>query len=283
MKKISKSKIEKFRIYLTAEEKSVSTINKYVRDVKTFAEWHIAENISKQTVLQYKEYLRCNYSAASVNSIISSLNSFFEFISMPELKMKTIKIHKRIFVEKEKELTKAEYEKLLKIALKTGNERLYYVMQTICSTGIRVSELKYITVEAIASEQAKIFCKGKERYIFLPTELCEILKNYAEENETESGLVFITRTGSPLDRSNIWTEMKKLCKMAEISEDKVFPHNLRHLFARTYYSCRKDIVRLADVLGHSNVNTTRIYTMEAGEIHRRQMQNLGLCLNNATH
>ena len=181
-----------------------------------------------------------------------------------------------MFTSTEKELTKSEYDRLLEAAKQKKNERLYLLMQTICSTGIRVSELCFITIETINRGRAEINCKGKRRSVFLPTKLCKILKNYAKEQKIKSGAVFVTQSGNPLDRSNIWSDMKKLCKAANVSEKKVFPHNLRHLFARTYYSLQKDIVRLADILGHSNVNTTRIYTMETGEIHRRQIQKLGL-------
>lgn len=276
--KITKKEISNYRNHLLAEEKSMATIEKYVRDVSGFANWLLNKPLEKQTVLEYKEYLKIKYSVTSINSVISSLNSYFEYIGMSELRLKTVKVQKKIFIEKEKQLTKREYEKLLKTALDSGNERLYLVMQTICSTGIRVSELSFITVEAIRRERAEIFCKGKRRCVFLPKELCRILKEYAERKKIIKGAVFVTRTGKPLDRSNICNDMKRLCLETGISSDKVFPHNLRHLFARTYYSLRKDIVRLADVLGHSNVNTTRIYTMETGEVHRRQIQNLGLIM-----
>ena len=166
--------------------------------------------------------------------------------------------------------------RLLQAAMRRKNKRLYLLMQTICSTGIRVSEVRCITVEAVGRGIAEIHCKGKRRRVFLPRQLCQMLKQYIKEKTIKSGAVFVTKNGNPLDRSNIWSDMKRLCKEAKVSEKKVFPHNLRHLFARTYYTLQKDIVRLADILGHSSVNTTRIYTMETGEIHRRQIQRLGL-------
>ena len=190
--------------------------------------------------------------------------------------MKSLKIQKQVFASKDKELTKEEYDKLLDAARSKKNERLYLLMQTICSTGIRVSELKFITVAAVSSGVAEIRCKGKFRQVFLPKKLCKILTEYIRERKIKSGAVFISKNGKPLDRSNIWADMKKLCEVAGVSKDKVFPHNLRHLFARTYYSLQKDIVRLADILGHSNVNTTRIYTMEIGDVHRKQIERLGL-------
>ena len=276
MKKITKQITEQFKIYLTEEEKSDNTIEKYIRDVTTFSAWLNGKEVTKQAVLQYKKELIEKLAPASVNSVLSSLNSFFAFNEWHECKVKNLRIQKQIFSSNEKELTKQEYERLLNAAKSKSNKRLYYLMQTICSTGIRVSEIKFITVNSVKTGQAEINCKGKMRRVFLPKQLCRMLKEYIKENNIKSGYVFVTRNGQPLDRSNIWSDMKKLCKTAGVSKDKVFPHNLRHLFARTYYSIQKDIVRLADILGHSSVNTTRIYTIETGEIHRRQIQKLGL-------
>lgn len=273
---ITKEQISEFKEYLVCEEKSNATIEKYLRDLNAFFDWIKGEEVTKETVLKYKEFIIERYAPASVNSIISSLNSFFIYNKLYNLKVKSLKIQRRLFTVKENELTKEEYKRLLTAAKKKNNQRLYYLMQTICSTGIRVSELKYITVEALKRGQATINSKGKMRIVIIPRELLEILSKYIKENEIVSGSVFITRSGKPIDRSNIWADMKKLCKNAQVSEKKVFPHNLRHLFARTYYSIEKDIVRLADILGHSSINTTRIYTIETGEIHRMQIQRLGL-------
>jgi len=263
MKKITKQLIEKFKVYLINEEKSSATIEKYIRDVLMFVEWLSDTYINKCEILQYKQHLIENYAPASVNSIISSLNSFFAYNEWYDLKVKSVKIQKQIFSNKDKELTKAEYERLLNAAKSKNNERLYYLMQTICSCGLRVSELKFITTNAVKCGQATINCKGKMRIVILPKQLCKMLSNYIKENNIKSGSVFVSKNGRPLDRSNIWCDMKKLCESAGVSKDKVFPHNLRHLFARTYYSLQKDVVRLADILGHSSINTTRIYTMEA--------------------
>ena len=265
-----------FKIYLIDEEKSSSTLEKYIRDITVFMEWCKETKLNKSLVLEYKQELIEKYAPASVNSVLSSLNSFFVYNEWYDLKVKALKIQRQIFASKDKELTKAEYERLLTAAKQKKNQRLYYLMQTICSTGIRVSELKAITVSAIKCGQATINCKGKMRIVILPKQLCKMLKDYIKENNIKSGSVFVSKNGKPLDRSNIWSDMKKLCESAGVSKDKVFPHNLRHLFARTYYSIQKDVVRLADILGHSNVNTTRIYTMETGEIHRQQIQKLGL-------
>ena len=276
MKKITNELIKNFRRYLIEEGKATATVEKYIRDVNAFAEW-LGENIlDKEAVLTYKENLTKNYAPASVNSILASLNSFFAFNEWYHLRVKNLKIQRQIFVNKDKELTKAEYERLLTAAKSKGNEQLYFLMQTICATGIRVSELRYITVESLKAQKAQINLKGKMRVIIIPKELCKMLLQYSKEHKITNGSVFVSKNGKALDRSNIWKMMKALCESAGVSREKVFPHNLRHLFARTFYSLQKDIVRLADILGHSSVNTTRIYTMETGETHRRQIQKLGL-------
>ncbi len=271
MKKITEKLIKNFRNYLIDEEKSDATLEKYIRDICAFLTWLCDRDVDKQTVLEYKAYLIENYKPASVNSFLSSLNSFFAYNEWYDCKVKSLKIQKQIFASKEKELTKADYERLLDAAKLKKNKRLYLLMQTICSTGIRVSELRFVTVTAVNTGVANINCKGKLRQVFLPKALCKLLTRYIREQKITSGSVFVSRTGKPLDRSNIWSDMKKLCESAGVSKDKVFPHNLRHLFARTYYSLQKDIVRLADILGHSSVNTTRIYTMETGEVHKRHL------------
>lgn len=278
MRIITKKLIDTFKTYLLNEEKSSSTLEKYIRDILAFSVWLGTNEVTKGTVLEYKKYLIDNYAPASVNSILSSLNSFFGFNEWVDCKVKTLKIQRKLFVSSSKELTKTEYKQLLNAALSQHNKRLYMLMQTICATGIRVSELKYITVEAVKSGVATINCKGKMRVVMMTKDLCKQLNAYIKEQKIKSGSVFVSKNGRPLDRSNIWSDMKKLCETAGVSKEKVFPHNLRHLFARTYYSLEKDIVRLADILGHANVNTTRIYTMESGEIHMRQLQKLGLLL-----
>ncbi len=276
MRTITSEQIKSFKKYLVNEEKSTATIYKYIYDVETFMHWLPNSQFDKGVVLTYKNHLIDQYASASVNATLSSLNSFFSFMEWYELRVKNLKIQKQIFASSDKELTKNEYDRLLQAAKQKKNERLYLLMQAICSTGIRVSEVRHITVEAVSCGVAEINCKGKRRQVFLPKQLCQILKQYIKAQKIKSGAVFVTKNGNPLDRSNIWSDMKKLCKTANVSEKKVFPHNLRHLFARTYYSLQKDIVRLADILGHSSVNTTRIYTMESGEIHCKQIQKLGL-------
>ena len=276
MKKITKELINKFRQYLIEEEKATATVEKYIRDINVFAAWLGEKTLDKETVLTYKESLTKNYAPASVNSVLSSLNSFFAFNEWYNLRVKNLKIQRQIFANKDNELTKDEYKRLLTAAKGKGNEQLYFLMQTICSTGIRVSELCYITVESLKAQKAQINLKGKMRIVILPKDLCRMLMQYSKGQKITSGSVFVTKSGKPLDRSNIWKMMKALCERAGVARAKVFPHNLRHLFARTFYSIQKDIVRLADILGHSSVDTTRIYTMETGETHRRQIQKLGL-------
>ena len=276
MRKITNELIESFKNYLIEEEKSENTVEKYIRDISFFMAWVCGREVTKLLALEYKKELCEKYAPASVNAAISSLNSFFTFVEWYDIRIKALKIQRQIFSSKDKELTKAEYERLLTAANDKKNQRLYFLIQTIASTGIRVSELRHITVSAVHSGQAVINCKGKTRVVILPKKLCKLLIEYIRKNDIKKGSVFVSRNGNPLDRSHIWKMLKALCKTAGVSKDKVFPHNFRHLFARTYYSMQKDIVRLADILGHSSVNTTRIYTIETGEVHRRQIQKLGL-------
>lgn len=269
-------KVKEFEKYLISEEKSKATVAKYIHDVTAFLGWLNGRQIKKEVVQEYKQYLESAYAVRSVNSFLSSLNSFFEWAGLSECRVKSLKIQKNLFIEPNRELTKAEYETLLKTAYEQGKTRLYMVMQTICATGIRVSELVYITVDAVKNGVARIKCKGKNRAIFIPSDLSTMLMRYINKNGIKSGSVFVTSKGKPLNRSNIWAEMKRLCEKAGVLASKVFPHNLRHLFGKTYYAVHKDIVCLADILGHSSINTTRIYTAESGETHRRRIQSLGL-------
>lgn len=277
MNEKQKENLTKYRIYLTKREKSRGTVLKYCRDASVFLEWLAGREMCREVVIEYKAHLAECRMPSGVNSVLSSLNGFFDSIGRPDLRVKKIRIQKRAFGASNRELTKDEYRRLLAAAEKKS-ERLYFLMQTICSTGIRVSELRYVSVECLDDGIVLINCKGKQRQILLPKKLCTMLKGYARRRKIKSGPLFVTRNGRALDRSNIWTEMKKLCTEANVPAEKVFPHNLRHLFARTYYSMHKDIVRLADILGHSNIDTTRIYTIESGETHRKQLQKLGLLL-----
>lgn len=260
---ITNEVINNFKVYLYEEERSANTISKYLHDIKLLHKYVGEKELKKSDIFNYKQKICESYSPRSVNSMLSSLNAFFEFMKWYELKVKTIKIQRQVFADKSKELTKREYEQLLVTAKAKKDKRLYYLMQTMASTGLRVSEIKHITCEAVKKGQATISCKGKIRLVFLPGKLCKMLNRYIKMNHIKSGPIFVSNRGSVLGRSYIWKILKNLCRYAGVSEKKVFPHNFRHLFARTYYSIHKDIVRLADILGHSNVNTTRIYTLEA--------------------
>lgn len=276
MRKITTEAINDYKNYLFNEEKGEITIEKYIRDINAFNAWINCGELSKSKVLEYKSKLVEEYAPATVNSVLSSLNGFFKYNEWYELQVKSLKIQRRMFCKTEKELSKDEYDRLLKAALDKKNDRLYLIMQTICSMGLRVSELRFITAESIRKGEAVVKLKGKIRTVFIPPELAKMLRVYMREKSISTGSIFVTKTGKPIDRHTIWKCMKELCEMAGVSKEKVFPHNLRHLFARTYYSLQKDIVRLADILGHSSVNTTRIYTIENGDVHRKQMEKLGL-------
>ena len=276
MMKITMNLILQYKEYLIEEEKSEVTVEKYVRDVKTFYVWTEGRELTKSLVLEYKAMLVEEYSPATVNSVLAALNGFFAYNEWYGLRVKSLKLQRQLFCQSEKELTKREYERLLKAASEEHNERLNLIMQTICSSGIRVSELRYVTVSAVKQGQAQVKLKGKIRIVMFTKELCKMLKRYIAKQGITEGCVFITRTGKPVDRHSVWKAMKGLCESAGVAPEKVFPHNLRHLFARTFYGIQKDIVRLADILGHSSVNTTRVYTIETGAVHRQQMHLLGL-------
>ena len=234
--------------------------------------------ITKHETLTVVLRVPTSHAPATVNSILAAVNGFFRFMGWKDIAVKLLKIQKALFCDERRELTRAEYARLVSAAQKVGNERLSLVMQTICATGTRVSELRFITVEAVTTGRAEICNKGKRRTVFLPGRLRRLLRKYLQKQKKTAGAVFTTRTGRPLDRSNIWRDMKALCESADVEPGKVFPLNLRHLFARTYYSLEKDLSRMADILGHSSVNTTRIYTMESGGVHQRQLERMGLII-----
>lgn len=275
---ITKKALDRFAKNLKELERSERTVEKYTRDVRKFAAYVGGEELSKAVTVRFKEALRREMSPVSANSILAAVNSFLKFLGLPAFCVKAFKIQRRLFSLKN-ELTNAEYKRLVRSALDTRNERLAMIIQTICATGIRVSELKYITVEAVGTGYVEIVCKGKFRVIFIPDKLRSVLRKYAEKQKVTSGTVFVTRGGKPVDRSNIWRDMKSLCERAHVPAEKVFPHNLRHLFARTFYSLEKDLSRLSDLLGHSSISTTRIYTMESGENHVRQVNLLDLVVS----
>ncbi len=267
--------IAEFRRHLFMEEKSRATIEKYVRDVETFCTFLKGRSITKELVIEYKCILgNMDYAVRSVNSILSSVNSFLEFIGMRDSRVKSVRVQREIYQTKEKQLSKSEYRKLLVAAKK--NSRLFVLLQTICSTGIRVSELKFFTVESVRKGEVIIENKGKIRKILIPQKLRKLVAGYAKNAGITSGVIFRTRSGKALDRSNIWREMKRLSGKAGVDSRKVFPHNLRKLFARLFYKAEKDIVKLADLLGHGNINTTRIYIMTTSDVFREKIEKLDL-------
>ena len=271
--------INGFKNHLILEERSEATVDKYIRDVNAFSVYVESAVLSKEITIAYKEKLRSDgYAVRSINSMLASINSLFAYLEWHDLRVKTIKIQQQIFCPEEKELTKEEYARLVNTAKAKSNERLCLILQTICGTGIRVSELKFITVEAARRAEATVSCKGKTRSVFIVRDLQKKLLRYASEQGITSGCIFVTRTGKPVSRTNIWRDMKSLCEQANVNPDKVFPHNLRHLFARVFYGIEKDIAKLADILGHSSINTTRIYIVSTGIEHRRRMENMRLII-----
>ena len=275
---ITAKAIDEFKEHLILEERSEITIEKYIRDVKAFAKYTQNSAITKETVIAYKKHLQENYAVRSVNSMLASINSLFAFLGWHDLKVKSLKLQQQVFCPEEKELTKAEYARLCRTAERKHNERLNLILQTICGTGIRVSELQYITVEAIKQGEAVVNSKAKTRSVFIVKELKQKLLRFAAEQNIKNGMIFVTRTGKPISRTNIWREMKALCEEANVNPKKVFPHNLRHLFARVFYGIEKDIAKLADILGHSSINTTRIYIISTGMEHRQRMENMRLII-----
>lgn len=275
--KIKYYQIEQYEQQLILEEKSTATVEKYLRDVRAFLK-HLGENeLTKETVIEYKKQLQASgYAPRSINSMLASINSYLDYIDRPECRVKFMKLQKQVYCAESKELSKGEYERLLRAAGKCKQLRL--AMQTICATGIRVSELRYFSVEAVRRGEVIVNCKSKTRTILIPGELRKLLLEYAQKQKIGTGAIFVNGRGKPLDRKTIWAKMKGLCKAAGVNPSKVFPHNLRKLFARTFYKIEKDISKLADILGHSSVDTTRIYIMSTGIEHRRKIESLGLVL-----
>lgn len=272
---LTRDAISEFGNYLRCEEKSAATQEKYLRDAQAFCRYTSGNEISKELVVDWKKHLiEQGYAVRSINSMLASINCLLCFLGLSACKVKNIRIQRQTYCAEDKELTKAEYLRLLQASKK--NEQLNLVLQTICGTGIRVSELQYFTVEAIRHGEVTVDCKSKTRTILVPGKLKVLLLNYAKRCGIANGAIFVTRTGKALNRSNIWGAMKKLCETAGVKSSKVFPHNLRKLFARTFYGIEKDIAKLADILGHSSINTTRIYIMTTGFEHRCKIERLGL-------
>ena len=270
--------IERYLKHLREQERSAATLQKYAHDLKELCAYLQDAQLTKAALIAWKEQLIGKYAPATVNSMLTAANGYLRFYGWGNLTVKQLKVQKSLFADESKELTREEYAHLVQAAQRKDNERLALVIQTICATGIRVSELRFITVEAVQTGRTEISNKGKRRLVFLPEKLRKLLRSYARKQKKTAGAVFTTRTGKPLDRSNIWRDMKALCESAGVAPEKVFPHSLRHLFARTFYSLEKDLSRLADILGHSSIVTTRIYTAESGAVHARQIGRLGLVI-----
>ena len=274
---LTEKQILSYKDYLYTEERSSGTIEKYLRDIRAFAHWLGHRALTKDAAAEWKEQLSIQgYAPVTINSMLAALNGLFRFLGREDCRVKFLKIQRRLFRETNRELTREEYSRLLSTAQAMGQKRLALLMETICATGIRVSEVKYITVEAAQQRRAEITLKGKIRTILIPGKLARKLLKYAEKQKTISGEIFLTRNGNGLSRRQIWAEMKALCKHAGVASSKVFPHNLRHLFATVFYKACKDIVKLADVLGHSSIETTRIYLVTSGKEHARALERLGL-------
>lgn len=276
--RITERTIAAFGAHLRREEKSAATVGKYLRDARAFARYLGAGEAEKAAVLRYKAELSSRYAPRSVNATLASLNSLFAFLGRHDCRVRSVRWQRQVYCPEERELTRAEYLRLCRAAREKRNERLYLILQTICGTGIRVGELRYITVEAVGRGEATVTLKGKTRTVFIVPALREKLLRYASARGIRSGALFVTRTGKPLDRTNIWREMKALCRAADVNPRKVFPHNLRHLFARVFYGIEKDLAKLADILGHASIDTTRIYIVSTGTEHRRRMEHMHLIL-----
>lgn len=274
--RLNPEQITAYGLYLRREEHAPGTIEKYLRDVRAFAAWTENRPVTQELAAAWKEHLLATgHSPGTVNSMLAALNGLFRFLGW-DIRIKFLKIQRRMFRDQSRELTREEYDLLVSTARVSGKERLALLMEAICATGVRVSEVRYLTVEAARAGRADISLKGKIRTILLPGKLCRKLLKYARKNKIASGEIFITRSGKSMSRRQIWAEMKALCRAAGVAPEKVYPHNLRHLFARIFYKSCKDIARLADVLGHSSIETTRIYLVTTGAEHTRQLERLGL-------
>ena len=261
--------LQQFEAHLRQSEKSAATIKKYLHDVGKFLRWLDGREITKELTVAYKERLTARYKAASVNAMLSGINGYLAFIGRADCRVKPLPVQRCFFADEGRELSRAEYARLVAAARGT---QLFYVLQAICGTGIRVSELRHITAEAVAAGRATVRNKGKTRVILLPGALRGLLRQYMKSSGVSTGALFLNAHGRPLDRFAVWRQMKRLCVKARVDANKVFPHALRHLFARLFYAMEKDLLRLADLLGHSSVNTTRIYTLDGGARHLQAME-----------
>ena len=274
---LTQREFDQFEDYLRHDEREESTIEAYLRSLTRFAEWADGRAVTKELAMEWKATLsEAGYRPISVNAMLAAVNKFFTCMGREDCKIKYLKLQRQMFRKSEKNLSKEEYQRLVQAAHEKGDLRMELILETICATGIRVGELKYITVEAIRAGVAEIALKGKIRTILLPHRLCRKLQKYAKQQKIASGKLFLTQDGLPVSRQSIWTRMKALCEAAGVERSKAFPHNLRSLFARSFYGSCHDVVRLADVLGHSSIETTRIYLMSTGKEYLRQLDKLGL-------
>lgn len=274
---LTQREFDQFEDYLRHDEREESTIEAYLRSLTRFAEWADGRAVTKELAMEWKAALaEAGYRPISVNAMLAAVNKFFTCMGREDCKVKYLKLQRQMFRKSEKDLSKEEYQRLVQAAHEKGDLRMELILETICATGIRVGELKYITVEAVRAGVAEIALKGKIRTILLPHRLCRKLQKYAKQQKIASGKIFLTQDGLPVSRQSIWTRMKALCEAAGVERSKAFPHNLRSLFARSFYGSCHDVVRLADVLGHSSIETTRIYLMSTGKEYLRQLDKLGL-------
>lgn len=276
---LTQEMVKEYERHLWLAERSSGTIQKYLHNIEQFRRYLPREKtVTKETVIAYKKSIAEKYAISTANAALVALNGLFSFLGWRDCRVKPFKQQRCIFRDKERELSEKEYLSLLKAAKQKGNQRLFYIMETLCNTGIRISELQFITAEAVWTGTAVVKCKGKQRKVLLPQRLRKELQRYCKKNRIASGAVFITKTGKPISRTNVWGEMKRLCKVACVDAKKVFPHNFRHLFAVSFYRLEKDIAKLADLLGHASIETTRIYVMETAESHIRQIERMRLCI-----
>lgn len=277
-RRIGPEATQSYKQELLRSERSKNTYEKYVRDVNTFLDFLSDKSVTKEIVLAYKQSLEGKYAVTSINSMLAALNGFFVFLGWSDLKVKQLKTQRKAFANIDKELTRKDYDKLIAAAAKMNNDRLGLIIQTLVNTGIRISELSYFTVKSVKQKRIEVNCKGKCRVIFLLPKLKDMLLQYAESHGITDGHIFITKNGRPVDRSNIWSELKTLCKYAGVPASRVFPHNFRHFFARCFDEIHKDLGKLADILGHSSIETTRLYRMTSGKEHEKQMASLKLLI-----
>ena len=274
---LTEREFDQFEDYLRHDEREESTIEAYLRSLTRFAEWADGRAVTKELAMEWKTALsESGYRPISVNAMLAAVNKFFTCMGREDCKVKYLKLQRQMFRKSEKDLSKEEYQRLVQAAHEKGDLRMELILETICATGIRVGELKYITLEAVRAGVAEIALKGKIRTILLPRLLCRKLQKYAKQQKIASGKIFLTQDGLPVSRQYVWTRMKALCEPAGVERTKAFPHNLRSLFARSFYGSCHDVVRLADVLGHSSIETTRIYLMSTGKEYLRQLDKLGL-------